>query len=315
MTLVELLVVLAVISVLVSLLLPAVQSAREAARRISCQNNLKQLGLAMHNHHTAHRSFPAGRGAPFPGTFSAHAYLLPYCEGIVFNEINFAAPPISFTLADGTLMDGAKNYPAATTVMPLFLCPSDPNSHGRVSGSEFAATNYAACAGSGTLDNGTLVDADGVFYSASYTRMRDITDGSSHTIAFSERLVGTGASWQASHSGKATVDMWEIGSVTPPSPSTCASRGNGSWYSLRGEKWIMGNYGNTLYNHYHGPNSPRFDCMNIRQQSGQMAARSAHSGGVAAVLCDGSVRFFSDGVDLELWRGLGSRDGGEIVSY
>ena len=141
MTLVELLVVIAIISVLMSLLLPAVQSAREAARRITCQNNLKQLGLAMQNHHAAYQSFPPGRGTPFPATFSALAYLLPFCEGLVYKQIDFGSPPITFTLASGKVLDGSRNFSAATTRMSLFGCPSDPNHRGRICGSDFAATN------------------------------------------------------------------------------------------------------------------------------------------------------------------------------
>lgn len=220
-TLVELLVVIAVIGILVSLLLPAVQAAREAARRIYCQNNFKQLGLAMQNRHAAFRSFPAGRGS-FPGTFSAHAYLLPYCEGLAYNGIDFGSPPITFNLANGRVLDGSSNLPAATSAMTIFRCPSDPNNYGRISGSEFAATNYAACSGSGRVAFGSLVNADGIFFSESKTRFRDIVDGSTHTVAFSERLVGSGTAKTSSYAGKPAVDMWEIGSVTTTTPIACA---------------------------------------------------------------------------------------------
>lgn len=318
-TLVELLVVLSVIAILISLLLPAVQMAREAGRRISCQNNLKQLGLAMHNHHAAFQQFPPGRGTPFPGTFSAHAYLLPYCEGLAFNLIDFHSPPITFTLASGKVLDGSNNFAAATSVLPIFQCPSDPNQNGRLLNSEFAATNYAACSGTGQVDYGSLTDADGVFFSGSNTRFRDLTDGSSHTVAFSERVVGPGIAVPLT--GQVATDdrqqpptvMWEISSPAITTPSACADRTNGNWYVQRGEKWIMGNYGNTLYNHYYAPNARWVDCMNIRQQSGLMSARSAHLGGVGVLHCDGSVHFVSNSIDLSIWRGMASRDGGEIL--
>ena len=312
-TLVELLVVVAVISVLVSLLLPAVQAARESARRLACQNNLKQLGLALHNRQSAFGSFPPGRGTPFPGTFSAHAYLLPFCEGLVYREIKFGSPPITFTLASGKVLDGTPNLAAASTVMPLFLCPSEPQGYGRVNGSKFAATNYAACTGSGKVNHGSLTKADGVFYAGSETRFREILDGSSHTVAFSERQLGPGGPNTDSEFRHPRANMWEIADVSEPSPAACQMRSNGNWYVQRGEKWIMGNYGNTLYNHYYGPNAAAWDCMNIRQQSGLMSARSSHTGGVNATLCDGSVRFVSDSIDVAVWRGLGTRAGQEVV--
>jgi prepilin-type processing-associated H-X9-DG protein len=88
----------------------------------------------------------------------------------------------------------------------------------------------------------------------------------------------------------------------------------GSWYGERGAKWIIGNYGNTLYNHYYGPISPEWDCMNITQQMGLTAARSVHPGGVMTLFCDGSVQFMDDDVDLEVWRGLATRAQGEVSS-
>ncbi|MEM7477942.1 MAG: DUF1559 domain-containing protein [Planctomycetota bacterium] len=310
-TLVELLVVIAIIGVLVGLLLPAVQSAREAARRMTCSNHLKQIGLAMQNHHAAYRNFPDGRGTPFPAVFSAHARLLPYCEGLAYNAINFGAPPITFNLASGTVLDGSSNLTAATSIIPIFICPSDPNSNGRVDGSEFAATNYAACSGSGQFAWGALTDADGIFYSGSSVRFRDITDGSTNTIAFSERLTGT-ASSASSFSGE-QYSIWEIADRSTPDLSACSNQSNGSWYNYRGEKWIMGNYGNTLYNHFLNPNSKIYDCMNIRQQSGIFAARSAHVGGVNVLRCDGGVEFIDDSVDNRIWRSLSTRSTGDIT--
>jgi hypothetical protein len=306
--------VIAIIGILVSLLLPAVQAAREAARRLYCQNNVKQLGLALHNHHAAFKRFPPGRGAPFPGVFSAHAYLLPFCEGIVYNQIDLGAPPITFNLASGRVLDGSRNYPAATTAMAIFTCPSDPHSNARIPGSEFAATNYAACAGSGRISLGSLADADGIFYSGSKVGFRDILDGSSNTVAYSERLTGRGTPSSSASRIVPQADMWEISDTSLPTPSNCSARGNGSWYAFRGEKWIMGNYGNTLYNHYWPPNATNYDCMNVRQQSGLMSARSAHTGGVVVLLGDGSVRFAAQTIDLRTWRDLSSRQGGEVAA-
>ncbi len=309
MTLVELLTVIAIVGILIALLLPAVQSTREAARRMSCQNNLRQLGLALQNHHAATKRFPPGRGGPFPRVFSAHAFLLPYCEGTAYGQIDLTRPPITFTLSSGAVLDGSANQRAAAAAVPVFLCPSEIASGGRVPGSSFGATNYASCAGSGTIGHGTLSDADGVFYSASQTRFRDLLDGSSHTAAFSERILGGSVPAAASGPADPRFSIWEFADRRDTTAAQCGERGGGSWYDDRGEKWIMGNYGNTLYNHALPPNGRDWDCMNITQQMGLMAARSFHPGGVHVALCDGSVRQLSDSVDLSLWRGLATRDG------
>lgn len=311
-TLIELLVVIAIVAVLIALLLPAVQMAREAARRIQCRNNVKQIGLALHNYHDVHGAFPQGRGAVAPGIFSAHAYLLPFVEQENLRGlIDFSSAPTTFTIP-GQVFDGAKNYPAATKILSLLLCPSD-GGNGRVPGSEFAATNYAANAGSGTVVYGTLNGADGVFYRGSAIGFRDLTDGSSHTTAFSERLLGSGGPAPAGTPGSTTRLMLELPGGADTTPAACASPGSGVWNTERGAKWILGNYGNTIYNHYYPPNAAPWDCMNMQQQKAQATARSAHPGGVNVLVCDGSVRFTADQVDLTAWRAAGTRGGGEVT--
>jgi prepilin-type N-terminal cleavage/methylation domain-containing protein len=307
-TLVELLVVIAILALLVALLLPAAQSSREAARRLSCQNNLRQLGLALHNYHSARESFPAGRGSPFPLVFSAQALLLPFCEEPVGNQLDFHAPPTTFTLDSGRVLDGSTNRRAAESVVPVFVCPSD-GMDGRVVGVGFAGTNYVASAGSGVRAHGSLRDADGVFYNGSATRIDDIADGTAHTVAFSERTLGPGPVPEEASRAQQHRLIWELLDRSDPTDQTCAPTANGSWYGERGAKWIMGNYGNTLYNHFHGPNPGESDCMNITQQFGRLAARSYHPGGVGIVRCDGGAELASDQIDLQVWRALATRAG------
>jgi prepilin-type N-terminal cleavage/methylation domain-containing protein len=312
-TLIELCVVVAITAILIALLLPAVQQAREVSRRIACSNNLRQLGIALHNFHSTFQQFPPGRGDPLPGVFSAHAYLLQYLEQTAVRQvIDFRQAPTTFTVAGGVVYDGTVNLPAATARLSVLQCPSDPLAGG-VPGSEFGSTNYAANAGSGLKQWGSLTDADGVFFKGSRIGLRDITDGSTQTVAMSERIHGPGQ--QSSDDIESDVQrlMLEIPGGSDTTPAACASPTSGNCYRDRGAKWILGNYGNTLYDHYYSPNAPTWDCMNLQQQKALTAARSLHPGGVMALLCDGSARFTSNSIDLPLWRALATRQSGEVI--
>jgi prepilin-type N-terminal cleavage/methylation domain-containing protein len=309
-TLVELLVVIAIVGALAALLLPTVQTAREAARRSSCTNNLRQIGVALENVHAARGAFPAGRGAPAPRVFSALAYLLPYVEETsLAGRIDYSSAPTTLVIA-GTAYSGAANSWAAAQAMTLLECPSDA-AEGRVVGSTFGGTNYAANAGSGTLNYGSLNAADGVFFIGSSISMKHITDGTSCTAAFGERMLGTGQSAAAISDDQAGLYILELGTGIDVSPTACASLGAGDWYSARGAKWILGNYGNTIYNHYYTPNAAAWDCMNQAQQKALMTARSNHPGGVEVLYCDSSVRFVVDLIDAAVWRAMATRAGNE----
>jgi prepilin-type N-terminal cleavage/methylation domain-containing protein len=311
-TLVELLVVIAIIGILVALLLPAVQSAREASRRSACANNLKQLGLALHEFHDANQRFPPGRGGPPPTVFSPQAYILPYVEqGGLYGQMNLTSAPMDLTIA-GISYSGAANAAAAMQAVPVLQCPTD-DAAGRVPTLVYGGTNYVACSGSGTVTFGTLAGADGVFYTTSTIRFADLLDGSSHTAAFSERMLGTGLTVASLSTADIGYYILELGNGIDVSTSTCASLGTGDWFSQRSGKWILGNYGNTLYNHFYTPNAAQWDCMNQAQQKGLMAARSNHPQGVNLLLCDGSARFVADAVDLAIWRAAATRQGGEAV--
>ena len=305
-TLIELLVVIAIIAVVMALLVPAVQKVREAAARTQCVNNLRQIGVALHNHHATYQRFPPGRGTPTPSIFSAHAYLLPYLEQEpLYRQINFTLAPADFTIPSMTY-SGAANLPAASTLVPTLLCPSDATV-GRVPSLAYAGTNYAANAGTGTVIYGSLTQADGVFFLGSKIRIANIADGTSNTAAFSERPLASGSSSDPS------LAVLELPGGADTTDAACSDPASGKWNLERGGKWIVGNYGNTLYNHALPPNATAWDCMNQQQQKARMTARSRHAGGVTLLFCDGSVALFSNR-DLTVWRALGSRAGGETTS-
>jgi prepilin-type N-terminal cleavage/methylation domain-containing protein/prepilin-type processing-associated H-X9-DG protein len=304
-TLVELLIVIAIIGVLVALLLPAVQAARSAARRTACVNNLRQIGVALQNYHAAKQRFPAGRGAPTPRIFSPQAHLLAFMEQDALQaQVDFSDAPAPFNTPT-VAYDAVRNHAAATTSVSTLLCPADPG-QGGVSGIEYGATNYAGCGGSGG-NSGSLTDADGVFFLASAVRFKDITDGTSNTAVISERPLGPG---DLDHRRQEDLIL-ELPASADPTNAACTSDGSGVWNVERGGKWIVGNYGNTLYNHAQPPNAAEWDCMNATQQKGRLAARSWHAGGVNAAHCDGSVRFITNAVDEVPWRAAATRAGGE----
>ncbi len=315
-TLIELLVVIAIIAILIALLLPAVQQAREAARRVQCKNNLKQLGLALHNYESSHSILPLGR-VGYPKVFSAHAQLLPYLDGAnLYSLIDFNTAPNFGT--PSTPM--SQNEMAARTVIPGYLCPSDA---GRVNGSDFGPLNYPATMGSGInrlasggVDSSSIKTGDGVMYSGSAVKFRDITDGLSNTAAFSESTLGPGGN-PSSPSGsapqKADSEVLELSGATATTAATCVAGSGGTWSGLRGAKWLNGHFGDTLYNHYYNPNARQFDCGNGSHNYGLTAARSRHVGGVHVGLCDGSVRFVSENIDIMLWQAIATRQGGEVV--
>lgn len=319
-TLIELLVVIAIIAVLVAMLLPAVQQAREAARRTQCRNNLKQMGLAMHNYESTHNSLPPGR-VGFPMVFSAHAAMLPYYDAAnLYNIIDFNTAP---TFVEPPVAPYSQNVNAAMTKIAMFLCPSDL---GSIPGNSYGCTNYVVCAGSGTtpttrylrLGDGVMMDVKlrGV------VKFAQITDGLSNTAAISESILGNGGAAASASTPPVSYEQ-QILAITggqndtitgvDTSPAACVVGAAGNWRNNRSAKWMNGHYGDTIYNHSLNPNSDDFDCVNSSNNAGLTAARSRHVGGVHLLLCDGSTRFVSENISTSIWQGLASRAGGEVI--
>lgn len=311
-TLIELLVVIAIIGVLIGLLLPAVQKVRDAANRAKCSNNLKQIGIALHNYHTTYECFPPGQTGwtdaatanPFvPGMTSGGRlcwviYILPYIEQPnLYNELYTWMVTNKNVIYANEASYGLPPYQnAINTIIPTLMCPSDavsPKDGTTESVHEGFHGNYGLI-GAGMTDltgaagNGTALD--GIFYAGSHTRVADITDGTSNTLAGTEGVLAKGLGDDRRGRYWNSYAMAETLMSTVASPNT------------------------TLGDHpYTCTAVPMGPCTGTG--SYVKYARSFHAGGVNCVLADGSVRFFSNSINLTgVWQPLGTRSGGEVLA-
>jgi prepilin-type processing-associated H-X9-DG protein len=345
--LIELLVVIAIIAVLIALLLPAVQSAREAARRGQCLNNMKQIGLAMHNYHTAYNLFPMGvsasnntwnssNGCSAQVTWngwSVHAMLLPYLEATpVYNAINFLFDP---------LVCNSQNFQntAFLTRIPGFLCPSDTNA------GPLFLNNYCGSIGTtiGVVQNyGT--NSSGVFSYQQCYGLQALLDGASNTVAFGESLVGNGGR-SANYRGNGVAGncyAWtQDATMNPTQTLATLAQCNAEWNQAvqnkgnygsnpnigvdRGWYWGWGAEAMTLINTLVPPSSSQYPwsacrggcqtCGNYDMDHAEIAnVNSNHPGGANVLFGDGHVQFVKSSLSINIWWALGTKDDGETIS-
>jgi prepilin-type N-terminal cleavage/methylation domain-containing protein/prepilin-type processing-associated H-X9-DG protein len=347
-TLIELLVVIAIIAVLIALLLPAVQAAREAARRAQCVNNLKQIGLGLHNYHTRNDCFPGGAiptststgAGTVQGGFSAQVRMLGDIEqSALANAANYSLAVFQDTYGSYA------NSTVALARLGVFLCPSStvPNWNLRAALTPFTAlapgNSYFGSTGcnisfqaSPPANNGNPPNGVFLFGATTTVGLRDITDGASSTVAFGEWRLGDGdmnVLTRPSDGAYAGANSFPAGYTATPQTMTAAnlnqwintcnsalSAGTGNW-SWDGEVWSFGFPTATLGNLVAPPNAV-INCIagasGALPVAGTVGLSSLHPGGVNVLLCDGSVKFLKNSVSVNTLWALGSRAQGEIVS-
>ncbi|HEX8200266.1 MAG TPA: DUF1559 domain-containing protein, partial [Isosphaeraceae bacterium] len=310
---------------------PAVQAAREAARRSQCSNNLKQIGLGLHNYHGAVGGFPPGEipsGAGGWKYFSSVTMMAPYMENAaMYNALNF-----SFGPEDG---GGQPNSTVVNTKINTYLCPSDG------SADPAAQINYKASTGTyiKIRGSGNWSKPNGLFTDTLSRDVSSCTDGTSQTVAFAEQLRGDGNGSKFSRSdyygggtnqwitnantvGDAKVEtaMYQAMEKACDTAAYNKTPNPSSGFSM-GRWWTVSGFGFGEFNTIQTPNGKhimvcRDDCSAgcAPEPNALSMATSAHSGGINVLLGDGSVRFIKDSIAQQIWWALGTRDGGEVVS-
>ncbi|RLS57849.1 MAG: DUF1559 domain-containing protein [Planctomycetota bacterium] len=334
-TLIELLVVIAIIAVLIALLLPAVQQAREAARRSQCKNNLKQIGLALHNYHDTFNCFPISMswGRIDPGTdwdrrqaFSDKVYMLPYLDqSPLYNQTNWNDFPWN-------PWNTGSNLPQSSR-LPVFNCPSNAFTNGNGSNGEFSyainvgVINYSkddinVISGTNARHNGFACYTNWPGESDSVVRMAHVSDGTSNTVAYSE--FGS-VPCDPSSTGRKSMQMhtWaEPGGANPHRlvRQHCLNNvghvGDCGRHNGRGSSWASSFIGfGSAYSHNMNPNEKPCFATNQGDWRGSttMSSSSYHTGGVHGLMGDGAVRFLSENIDYNTYASIGTRNGNETV--
>ncbi|QDV22808.1 DUF1559 domain-containing protein [Aureliella helgolandensis] len=331
-TLVELLVVIAIIGILVGLLLPAVQAAREAARRMSCSNNMKQIGLSMHNYHDTHKVFSPfvirnGQGDYWRG-YSAFSQVLPFIEqGNLYNQLTTTTN--SFY---ANWDEGGPHAPVRATSISAFLCPSAPRFPSSGTGwANGPGCNYGVSFGT-TIAWANYKNQNGMFRGQSdanaktSTRMGDVSDGLSNTLLASEHLSGddNNSFLMTGQSSEPRIGSgFPNGTIQYPSQeeldqfgAACASQT--AHNSTNGGQWLSPEPTQTALNTAAPPNWKFPNCQTsgsgfASDRDGIYTARSMHTGGVQCATGDGSVRFVSGSIDLLTWQYYGARNDGQSL--
>lgn len=318
MSLVEVLVAMSIMGLLVALFAPAIQASREAARRLQCRNNLKQLMLACHDHHASYGHFPAS-SCPFTSSsgessninLSVHARLLPYLDQTpVFRKLDQNEDGDTSGQGDGPPISN-RNPSFLGLRMSFFECPTDRVPAG--------GTNYRVCIGTGPAHFDWWPDPSlgkvGAFARTAKSD-RDMVDGLSSTVFFSEKLVGDqDVNVYTPNRDYFLVYGAGMNNLTDAETACQLPVGTTPAYSVSygGGSWLFSGYDQTWYNHTFPPNASTPDCAAGRNSSGAYTARSLHDGGVHVAFGDGAVKFVGNSVNLSVWRALSSRKGREPV--
>ena len=297
-TLVELLVVITIIGILIALLLPAVQAAREAARRMQCTNNLKQIGLAIHMYADAHGTFPPGTNArswdTWPAPVGNERITTPFFL-LNYLELNTVSDVYDWSVGSTYVLGETRNRDINAMRIPVYNCPSDTpkgtTADSDTSHPPWAKMNYFPVWGYGRIlqIHSERKKRMGAFFVASGTRFADISDGTSNTVVYTEEIQTDPEDWRTTWWDDICVFV-----MTTRTPNSSVA---------------------DLFQDSRCVSLPETPCIpNVGRNYQDYVARSRHPDGVQATMADGSVQFFSDSIDTSVWNALGSIQGEEVIS-